>query len=411
MKATYAHLCSLLAILTLALPCSAANDTYAVAYRAELEPDAAVARVTISLEGDGPLPSRLEFRTDPDRHSKFQGDGTVETSGRTVIWLPPDGGGTLQYEFALDHVRRNGMYDSRATSDWAIFRGDRMVPPVSVTSPKDSVSIAKLEFDLPQDWSVVTQYPVEDDGIIRVEDPDRRFDRPEGWMLAGRIGTRREMITGIETIVAAPVDEGARRQDTLAFLMWNLPFLAEVFSDFPQRLLVVRAGDPMFRGGLSGPASLFLHLDRPLISENRTSTLLHELVHVATGLRGDHESDWIVEGIAEYYSVEILRRSGGISQLRFDETMDRLARWGRKSKTLFKKHSSGATTARAVGVFAEVDAEIRKATDGKRSLDDVAALLAEDRGEVSLKRLQKVAEEVAGRPLQSLDRDRLQARA
>ena len=43
------------------------------------------------------------------------------------------------------------------------------------------------------------------------------------------------------------------------------------------RLLIVSAGDPMWRGGLSGPSSMFLHSDRPLISENRTSTLLHEL--------------------------------------------------------------------------------------------------------------------------------------
>ncbi|HSN71652.1 MAG TPA: hypothetical protein VLT59_09075, partial [Steroidobacteraceae bacterium] len=369
--------------------------------------EAGVARVAISIPGDGPIPSRLEFTTDPDRHSKFEGDGEVAAEGRKLIWSPPDDGGALRYEFALDNVRRSGMYDSRITKDWAIFRGDRMVPPVSVTSPRNAVAVATLAFDLPKDWSIVTQYAPDDQGRMRVEDPDRRFDRPEGWMLAGRIGTRREMITGIETIVAAPVEEGARRQDTLAFLMWNLPYLAEVFTEFPRRLLIVRAGDPMFRGGLSGPASLFLHLDRPLISENRTSTLLHELVHVATGLRGDKESDWIVEGLAEYYSVEILRRSGGISQLRFEEAMDRLARWGRKSKTLFKKRSSGATTARAVGVFAEVDREIRQITDDARSLDDVAALLARDRGEVSLERLQTAAAEVAGRPLEALERDRL----
>ena len=49
---------------------------------------------------------------------------------------------------------------------------------------------------------------------------------------------------------------------------------------------VVGAADPMWRGGLSASNSLFLHADRPLISENGTSTLVHELTHVITRVRG-----------------------------------------------------------------------------------------------------------------------------
>jgi hypothetical protein len=63
----------------------------------------------------------------------------------------------------------------------------------------------------------------------------------------------------------------------------------------------------MWRGGLPGPASLYLHADRPLISGNSTSTLLHELVHVAQSYRAAKDEDWIVEGIAEYDTLERLR--------------------------------------------------------------------------------------------------------
>jgi predicted metalloprotease with PDZ domain len=175
----------------------------------------------------------------------------------------------------------------------------------------------------------------------------------------------------------------------------------------PPRLLIVSAGDPMWRGGLSGPASVFVHSDRPLISENRTSTLLHELVHVALGIRGDEESDWIVEGLAEYYSLETLRRSGSISAQRHKEALHRLGRWAQRSTTLFAKNSTGATTARAVMALRAADAEIRGATGGKASLDDVARKLAGERGMVSLVRLQKAAQEVAGRPLHSLEREQL----
>ena len=109
----------------------------------------------------------------------------------------------------------------------------------------------------------------------------------------------------------------------------------------PPRLLIVSAGDPMWRGGLSGPSSMFLHSDRPLISENRTSTLLHELVHIALGIRGDEESDWIVEGLAELYSLETLRRSGGISEQRYKQALKHLSQWAKRSPTLFGSHSNG----------------------------------------------------------------------
>jgi predicted metalloprotease with PDZ domain len=58
-------------------------------------------------------------------------------------------------------------------------------------------------------------------------------------------------------------------------------------------------------------------------------------------------------------------------------------------------------------VLRAADAEIRSATAGKASLDDVARKLASERGTVSLVRLQKAAQEVAGRPLKSLEREQL----
>jgi predicted metalloprotease with PDZ domain len=226
-------------------------------------------------------------------------------------------------------------------------------------------------------------------------------------MLVGKIGVRSERIGEVNAIVAAPAGGGARRQDALAFLNWNLPKLLDVFPDFPRRLLIVSAGDPMWRGGLSGPASMFLHSDRPLISENRTSALLHELVHVAMGIRGDHESDWIVEGLAEYYSVQTLHRSGGIGKGRYEQAMESIRKWARRSPSLFAEHSNGPTTARAVLVFQAADAEIRKLTNNTASLDQVARKLAAERGEVSLAHLQQLAQQVAGKPLQSLQREQL----
>jgi predicted metalloprotease with PDZ domain len=152
---------------------------------------------------------------------------------------------------------------------------------------------------------------------------------------------------------------------------------------------------------------LFIHADRPLISENRTSTLLHELVHVAMSIRGDEESDWIVEGFAEYYSLELLRRSGGIGRQRYDAALARMQEWAKRAPNIFKRESSGANTARAAIALRTADLEIRKATDNRASLDDVARQLADQGGEISLEKLQAVARGIANREVTALKREQL----
>jgi predicted metalloprotease with PDZ domain len=387
-----------------------AASWYDAAYRAVLHPEQGTIDVELNLSGEK-LPSRVTLRIDPQQYKSFSSTDPLQVGTTQVTWHPQGKKSRLRYQFVVNHERSAQHYDSLMRQDWAVFRGDKMVPRASVKARRGLQSRASIEFVLPPQWSIATAYAPQSEasGTARFafDDPQRRFDRPGGWMLAGKIGSRGEKIGHVRAIVAAPVGENARRQDMLAFLNWNLPRLLEVFTDFPNRVLIVTAGDPMWRGGLSGPGSLFLHSQRPLISENRTSSLLHELVHIALGIRADGESDWIVEGLAEFYSVETLRRSGGISDHRYRQAIAGLEKWARRSATLFTPNSTGATTARAVVTLRSVDAEIRSATNGKASLDDVARRLAAERGTVSLERLQEVAQAVAGRPLRSLQREQL----
>lgn len=373
---------------------------YTLDYVVEMRPAAGVAAVSIKLAGER-LPSRLVLQIDPERHRNFRASSALEIAGKEVRWQPRGSQAELQYEFIVNHKRRNTGYDSFMNSDWAIFRGDLLVPRVRSTAPRNLRSQATVRFVLPPQWSVVTALGPSDSSSIAFDEPNRRFDRPRGWMLAGKLGKRSQRIVGVVTTVAAPVDQEARRQDMLAFLSWNLPHLIDVFPKFPQRVTIISAGDPMWRGGLSGPASLFIHADRPLISENRTSTLLHELVHVAMGIRGAEDSDWIVEGLAEYYSLETLRRSKGISIARYEDSMNKLERWARKAPSLRTPRSSGAVTAKAVIVLKQADAEIRKVTRNERNLDDVATRLAEASEPVTLEMLQAAAREVAGRNVEA----------
>jgi hypothetical protein len=383
-----------------------AAKTYEARYLAEIRPEAGVIHMELKLVGER-LPRKLVLRMDPKRHRSVASTDPVAIANGTVTWQPRGKFSRLNYDFVVNHERAPGRYDSLLTTDWTIFRGDKLVPRASVTAVRGLQSQATLEFVLPAGWSVIAPYGPTDAKTLRIDNPQRRFDRPEGWMLAGKFGSRAESIAGVQALVAAPAGDAARRQDTLAFLNWNLPHLLGVFPSFPKRLLVVCAGDPMWRGGLSGPGSLFLHSDRPLISENRTSTLLHELVHVAMGIHGDAESDWIAEGFAEFYSLETLRRSGSIGKTRYRQAMEKMVEWSRHAPSLFAAESSGARTARAAMTLKAADEELRSLTGNRFSLDDVARELAAQQGKIGLERLQAVTSKVAGRPLKSLERDQL----
>jgi hypothetical protein len=76
----------------------------------------------------------------------------------------------------------------------------------------------------------------------------------------------------------------------------------------------------------------------------------------------------------------VLHRSGAISDARFEAAHQDLATWGKQAASLEVAPASGPVTARAVGELRRIDKQIRAASGGRHSLDDVArALAAEDR--------------------------------
>jgi hypothetical protein len=372
---------------------------YGLRYDLTLKP--AEDRAEVSLTLDGRIKGNfwsMRFHIDPQRHTGFKGDGKVELQGEYVNWTPPESGGRLSFHLPLSHQRPNGHFDARMTADWAIFRGDDLFPPAHNQDNNVAEADATLHVHPPAGWSFVTAYPRIKDHIYEIEHAHRRFDRPTGWFAAGRLGVRRELVAGVRVIVAGPLNEGARRLDMLALLNWNLPRVRRLHPEMPARILVVSAGDPMFRGGLSGPNSLFIHADRPLLSENGSSTLVHELMHVANRLEGETGADWIVEGIAEYYCLKVLWRSGTLSDHRYEQTFRKYEKWGLDADRLDAEISRGPITARAVVIMRKLDREIYRKSDHEQSLDDVVRLLVKAQRKVSLKRLRKAVEEVLGEP-------------
>jgi hypothetical protein len=371
---------------------------YSVLYDVRLVPSERAARVAIRLGPGAEHVHSLRLRIDPARHTDLSADGELRSEPGFVTWKPPRAGGTLRYQFRIDKLRDERSYDARCGEDWALFRGDDLVPPVRTQFADGARSHARLRIRLPEGWSVATPYPRSADGTYSVAHPDRRFDRPTGWIVAGHLGVIRERVAGARVAIAGPAGHGLRRLDLMALLRWTLPTLRKVV-DLPARILIVGAGDPMWRGGLSGPQSVFVHADRPLITTDVTSPLLHELVHMALRIRGGPGDDWIVEGLAELYSLELLVRSRTISRRRYDRALERLAEEGRRAEGLRAESAAGPVTALAVTTFRALDREIRASTGGTRDLDEVVREIARRRGTITTPDLRSIAEKVAGESL------------
>ncbi len=362
----------LCAALLAAAPSWAANKID-LDYHVRFLPESDQAEVRLTLEQGRAVRSLRFDLGERERYSDFRADGQwqQEESG-TGTWLPGEGQSSLSYRVRIDHVRTSGRFDALMSERWALLRGDDLVPGARLEQQDGVELVARLEFELPEGWeSVETGWPRIGKNRFRIDNPARLFDRPTGWLLAGRLGVRHATLGGTEVRVAAPLGEGMRRMDILTLLTFVWDEYRAVFLREPGKLLVVGAGDPMWRGGLSASNSLYLHADRPLVSENGTSTLLHELVHVFARIRDTDESDWISEGLAEYYAIELLRRAGGLGEDRYAKVCRHLAEWGGKVRTLRGQHVGGAQTARAVLLLQQLDGEIRMRSEGHHSLDEV----------------------------------------
>ncbi len=382
------------------------SATYSVHYTIVPDPQDGSVAVEMAVQQTHGQLKELSFAITDTRMSGFGADGDLLIENDRVRWQPERTGGSLHWRTRVQHKRGGNGYDARLDNNWGIFRAEDIVPRARTRTLRGAHSETSLSFVLPGDWKAISEYSTLH-SPIKVRNPVRRFDQPQGWIAMGRLGVRREMIAGTRIVIAAPEGQAVRRMDMLALLNWTLPELITVLPDSIPRLTIVSAGDPMWRGGLSAPGSIFIHADRPLISENATSTLLHEVVHVAMDITADSGYDWIVEGLAEYYSLEFLQRGGAITTRRYRRALKQQIRWAKDAGKLCAEQSSGATTALAVVIFRNLDKEIREKTAAKSSLDNVLSELASSRSHITLQTLDNIVAKILQEPADTLDLDKL----
>lgn len=134
------------------------------------------------------------------------------------------------------------------------------------------------------------------------------------------------------------------------------------------------------------PASFVLAMNpaNPLEESKLYETIAHELVHEWLHLDGpDHEVAWFVEGAADYYSLVLPLREGILDEDAFLHAINMESRTGyanpRRHLTLqeashlffsdFLAHS--LPYVRGMFYLADLDARLRDATSGERSVDDI----------------------------------------
>ena len=397
----------LMALLLPHEPAAAAarRETFAIDYIVSISAkNPKIASVRWEISGAEETKSFV-LKAPRERFSHFAASGKLETDGDRVTWAPRGPYGHLEYRVTIDHLRHTQQrYDSYAAPDWIVVRARDLFPrtefdfgnPPPEAQPR---SRARLVFHLPPGWKSAAAYPTGADGVYALRDSGKALDRPRGWIALGKIDVLRQDIDGIMLEIVRAPGSKYRADEALTWLADALPRLRKMLGTAAEEVLIVSAGDPMWHGGLSAYHSFFMHGDRPLRTPDKTSPTLHELFHVMQPFRPGPDADWIAEGLAEYYSLELQRRAGVLPPAAFHKGLAFFARFGLWNVDLTKQHDNAGTNNSAPLVMYVLDQRIQRDTAGRKRLDDVVARLAGSAAVIDTKSFRRAVKEVSGKPV------------
>jgi len=387
------------------VPAAQGRETYSVLYTVEIDRDHhSMARVRWELSGIDEI-SYMRFKLDVERYRSFSGTGSFERRGEELVWTPRAPYAHLAYTVSIDHRRAEGKgFDSYASEEWILTRTDDLFPDVTVALRREiepnPEARARLAFKLPKGWRALSPLPFEKkSGSFIVEMPQKYFDRPWGWLLLGRVTASSATIEGCRVTVATVPGVKLKPKRVLRLVRGALPIMRGLFRTVPPKILIVSGPDPMWRGGLSGESSFFLHGDRPLRTPDKTSPVLHELFHVLAPFRPAPDGHWVTEGLAEYYSLEIQRRLGRLTPEGFARGLSLLRQYGRWNVDLTKTQDLAVTNNSAPLLMYALDEKVRSLTKGERNLDDALVYLASRGGRVATADFLRALNQTAGKNL------------
>jgi len=391
-----------LLLLALGAPASSAKETFSIDYIVTIsKTHPQIADVRWELSGVEEVRyMRLHFPA--GRLEGFAGTGTLRTIPGGLEWIPGGPYAHLTYHAPIDHVRgQHERYDSYAAPNWIVTRARDLFPRITINcqpGKEEGVkSRARLIFRLPSGWHSAAGLPAVAPNVFRLNDPGKMLDRPHGWFALGEFAFDHQEIAGTMMQVARAPGSRLQPLELFHFLDGTFPALKKLLNAAPQTILMVSAPDPMWHGGISGDSSLFIHADRPLRTPDKTSPYLHELFHVLQPYKPAADADWIEEGLAEFYSLELQRRAGSIDAAAYTRALGYFERYGLWNVDLTRQQDNAATNNSAPLVMYALDQHIQHATAGKARLDDVVTRLAVHGGTVDTERFRRTVNAVAGK--------------
>lgn len=397
-----AHMVVALLMLALSPPAARAKETFSIDYIVNVsERHRRTVDVRWELSGIEEV-KQLRLRFPASRLDHFRGTGRLETIPGGLRWTPGGPYAHLTYRARIDHVRgQHERYDSYAGTDWIVTRARDLFPRIALeyeSARGEAVkSRARLIFRLPRDWHSAAALSALAPNSYRLNEPGKVLDRPRGWFALGKFAFDHQEIAGTMVQVARAPGSTLQPAELFRFLDGTLPALKRLLNAAPETVLMVTAPDPMWHGGISGDNSFFIHAGRPLRTPDKTSPYLHELFHVLQPYKPASDADWIEEGLAEFYSLELQRRVGLVDAAAYARALGYFERYGLWNVNLTQQQDNAATNNSAPLVMYALDQRIQHATAGKARLDDVVARLATRGGTVDTEHFRQTVNAVTGK--------------
>lgn len=324
----------------------------------------------------------------------------------------------LRYDVRLEH---DGVEWPPSTAESTFVRPDCIFfRAYAVLISTRQVPAARIHFDLPDDWKITTPLAAVE-GDTRARYADTRDQAYNIGVMLGTHATSRITVGDVELDLGVSSDLPDAIETMVPAFRTALGEAANIFGGTPKsRYGILAARDPnpwnSSGSGFDNGMSILLGQNPPDDKGGVWAmVLVHELVHMwlggAIANRRSFDEEWFKEGMTEYLTIVIAGRTGIIREDVRLSTLGRhwhgyltsagdrsLADAGRQKSRYY-----GLIYGGGVYVSMLMDLEIRRATDGKRTIDDLMqALNAEfgiPRKNMTSYDLGRVASAVAGTDL------------
>ncbi|SEH17711.1 hypothetical protein SAMN04487967_3355 [Natronorubrum sediminis] len=318
-------------------------------------------------------------------------DGFEEGSDGTYRWDETTAEPSIEYAMPADrtddghhHDHADGGYSFVDTGEWGLVQ----VPDVSYS------------LQVPESEAVGVEETVSIDG-----------DGTAGSDVAffGSLEEYERTVDGETITLAVPdaadmTEEPGDVLDTLETASGDL----ELGPRSDETLIVAAPTDADWgpRGVQYGDSDAWVRADAEL--EEASNVWLHEYVHVRQGYDTSattSDAEWLVEAQAEYYAASLALEQGLIS---FDEFADFLERGEQPpyaDETLAEPTTwdeSETDYVKGPLVYGEIDRQLRVATDGDRTLEDVFRQTNAQHAEISQEAFRSALEDAGGEDVRAV---------